>query len=150
MKKISCLAIFTVVMVLSGCVKEKRADYNYLSLGTVTVSYPNTTTLSGSGTLNNVIYSWDETTKVLTLSCVNGYGYISNSWAEAKANIATEVVPVNSLGDSYDALVVDLSSGVQPTTRTLSQRCYVDNEDSQPNVAFTCVPLSTDAQWAGN
>ena len=69
-------------------------------------------------------------------------------------NRNTNLVATNTNGDQFDAVDIDLYPAGDPpvvTTDGTPNGYFVDLEsDAEPGIDFTCVPLSTDAQWAGN
>ncbi len=143
--------MLTGVVALSSYVKER---YKYLSTNTVSILFSDAPASSGSGTLHNVQYSWDDGTNILTLKCLAGYGYVTSTFNRAYNNRNTNLEAVNLNGNGFDTLDINLyPAGAPPVvTKDPAQNGYfVDLEsDPEPGVDFTCVPLSTDAQWAGN
>ncbi|MGQ4003078.1 hypothetical protein QIW31_08615 [Francisellaceae bacterium CB299] len=150
-KKVIGMAMLTGVVALSGCVKER---YKYLSTNTISILFTNAPATSGSGSLNNVHYSWDATSKILTLNCLSGYGYVIGTVNKAFNDRNEDLVAINTNGNDFDATDINLYPGnAAPvvTTDPIKNAYFIDEEDSvDAGVDLTCVPLSTDDQWAGN
>ena len=150
-KKIIGLVLLTGVVAISSCVKEQ---YRYLSTKPIAISFPTAPPDSGSGSLYNVQYSWDATSKVLTLKCLAGYGYVTGTVNTALNNRNVNLVAVNSDGNGFDTLDINLYPAGGPPVVSLDvvkNGYFVDiASDAEPGIDFTCVPLSTDAQWANN
>ena len=146
--KVMGLSLLIGSMVLLGCGKK----YTYLSTNSIVISFPNGLSQTGSGSLNNLQYSWDADSKVLRLQCLSGYGYVTSTFTSAHNNRNTDLVAVNSDGNDFDGVDINLyPAGAPPivTTDTVPNKYFVDSEtDPGPGVDITCVPLSTDLQWA--
>ena len=84
---------------------------------------------------------------------MSGYGYVTNIFNNAFNNRNTDLVAINTDGNEFDAVDINLypDEGAPPivTTDTVPNAYFVDSEtDSKPGVDITCVPVSTDEQWA--
>ncbi|MGQ4006119.1 hypothetical protein QIW49_06490 [Francisellaceae bacterium CB300] len=149
--KIISLGMLVGSVVLVDCIKEKGDKYKYLS--TAPVSYMVTSGASapsGIASKNNARFDWDAFSNTITIRCDSGYGYVENSWNLASSSPDTTITATNSNGGLYTSsnfnvlnaggiFLVDGGSNEYRRTSTFS-----GSDD------FTCVPLSTDAQWAGN
>ena len=149
--KLIGLALLVGVVAISSCVTKK---YKYLSTDNIATSFPNALANSGSGVLYNVQYQWDATSHILTINCSSGYGYVTRTYNDANDSRDTNLVAINSNGDVYDTLDINLYPSGGPPVATLDSAkngYFVDLEsDTEAGFDFTCVPLSTDSQWAGN
>ncbi len=146
--KVIGLSILIGGMVLFGCATK----YTYLSTNNIIISLPNGKSLTGAGSLNNLQYSWDADSKTLSLQCLSGYGYVTSAFNNAFNNRNTDLTAINSDGNEFDGVDINLypdTSVPEVTTDTVKNKYFVDSEtDPDPSVDITCVPLSTDLQWA--
>jgi hypothetical protein len=147
--KAIALSILVGSIVLFGCTADK---YTYLSTDRVVISLPNGLSDSGTGILNDLQYSWNADSKKLSLQCLSDYGYVTSTFNNAFNNRNTDLVAINSDGNEYDAVDINLyPAGTPPvaTTDVIPNAYFVDpEEDRATGVDITCVPLSTDSQWA--
>jgi len=163
-KKIALSITVAGTTLLTGCFeKDNPSDLNYLSTTPITVSLP----LGGgsaSGTTDNVIWSWTagdvaSPLGTATVKCARGYGYVERvvaemlAVAESSAADFTKLVTSSQSADLYASALISIPTGSAATGGSGDNNLYaynVSQEGGTSTVNFTCVPLATDANWAGN
>jgi len=164
-KKIALSITVAGTTLLTGCFeKDNPSDSNYLSTTPITVSLP----LGGgsaSGTTENVIWSWtagiptSATPGTATVRCASGYGYVKSAVAEmlaaaeSGATEFTKSVTSSQSADLYASALISIPTAAVATGAEGANNLYaynVSQEGGTSTVNFTCVPLATDANWAGN
>lgn len=139
-------------VILAGCVKEQGGRYENLSTRAVVYSVPNGPAgETGSASLNNATFIWNAASRVMTIQCDAGYGYVKSAWDMANNSPNTDISATNLQGDQYTSTYWYLE-GVGILTLSDDE----SNKYPRPTATdgqnrkdfFTCVPLSTDGQWA--
>ena len=151
-KKIISLGMLVGAVALSSCIKEQGDKYKYLSTAPVSYSVPSGTVgASSSASLNEATFTWDASARTMTIQCASGYGYVKSSWQAAVASLDTNVISINSEGGTYTSTFWTLT-GPGNTLRLASSGSNNYRQPSSTQIidSFTCVPLNTDNQWAGN